>query len=175
MLRISILTITFNKNGIVENVSSNASGNNYALNDSHFYYALGRELMKQKLVAYFSSIQNTYNELVVQNLMLFPMLIVGGILIGIFKGLLALFVYTIITLLLLAPAYFLVIKPRTCPSCKSFKYSTAFFIQGWVMKIKIIRLNTIASDAKMYGRKNNENPLFAYSDTHSGNEEAFYQ
>ena len=51
------------------------------------------------------------------------MLIVGGILIGIFKGLLALFVYTIITLLLLAPAYFLVIKPRTCPSCKSFKYS----------------------------------------------------
>jgi len=79
--------------------------------------------MKQKLVKYLLNITNKYNDLVLHHLIVLPMIITVGILISFFQDLFALFIYTIIICVLTVPFYFIVNKARTCPICKSWKYS----------------------------------------------------
>lgn len=79
--------------------------------------------MKQKLVKYFLNITNKYNDLVLHHLIVLPILIAVGILISFFQDLFALFIYAIITSVLTVPFYLIVNKVRTCPACKSWKYS----------------------------------------------------
>jgi len=79
--------------------------------------------MKQKLLKYLLNVTNKYNDLVLHHLMVLPMLILAGVLIGFFQGLFALFIYAIITALLTTPFYLLVNTARTCPTCKCWKYS----------------------------------------------------
>jgi len=79
--------------------------------------------MKQNLLKCLLNITNKYNDLVVHHLIVLPMLITVGILISFFQDLFALFIYAIITSVLTVPFYLLVNKARTCPSCKSWKYS----------------------------------------------------
>ncbi len=79
--------------------------------------------MKQIIVKYILNIINKYNDLVLHHLMVLPMLIGIGILISFFQDLFVLFIYTIIIGVLTVLFYLLINKARTCPTCKSWKYS----------------------------------------------------
>jgi hypothetical protein len=80
-------------------------------------------MIQKNLLEYLLKINNKYNELVLHHLIVLPMLVLVGILISIFQDLFAFFIYSIITVLLIAPSYLIINKIRTCPECKSWKHS----------------------------------------------------